>query len=524
MKHKLYTTILLIAGYGSIDALNDYTNHTYMFVRPIFDSISIQQSSWHNIVYNKRKHGTAVQAIGIYGQSYPNLNNSAYFFFNQKNRLRVDSGATSTYLTTGPYQFQDVNNPTSGQIGVKSFNRDILGQWLGLTDADQLHIELSPQSRQACALLEISQELARVVSWQMFENWSIDIGIPFTWVENNLHVSGDLPVIQAFNQPDYTYVRMPTGNRSSISISQVSIALVTKYMSENDIQVNTSMGVIFPFSAQPCNAAIFEPIQGFNSHFCLDSTVHFQFPIVKKTPDAKDKILWFIDVHNNFLARNHQLRTYDIKDKPFSRYMKLLDRYTNKIVPAMNALTIRSRVEPFNVVDFMTGIRFNHLDYTCEIGYELWAHGSEVITPDPQINHPVGFWEDDRYGIAFINTDGVLAAIDGGGNVIPLPAGQLGQTASGSTINFVSAPDAVTSCCPTPTYTQKNRYLRLQDLNRTTCAAQPTITHRCFVGSGFENKGKRHNAFANFGAFIEAAQNNAGLCFWGGWIKGGCTF
>lgn len=525
MKYKLYTLLTIILGHTTLSPLDDYTNHSYMFVRPVFDSVSIQQASWHNMIYQKQKYGAAAQIIGIYEQSYDNLLNPAYFLFNYKNQINISAGTPSTFATTGIGAFQAVTNPFEGQLNVKSLNRDVLGQWVGITDEQNLVLSLNPHQRQACALLEVSQDLKTLFNWGIFEHWFINASVPVTWVETNIGAYGDKRAIQAFHQPGWKYVNIISGKRSSIRLTQATLSLGTKYMAENDIQISSSTGVIVPLVEQSCNGSLFAPMHGFNSHFGFDTQIHFQFPIVKKTPDSPSRILMFIDIHNNFLSRNHQLRTYDIRHKPFSRYMQLFDRETNSLVPAMNVLTVRSRVEPFNVVNFATGFRFAHNDSFGEIGYELWAHGSEVITPQPKITQPLGWWENDRYGIPFINSDGVLAQIDPGtGNVVALPLTAMGQTSSQSTINHIASPDGEFSCCPTAMFLQENKYLTCKDLDRVSCAAQPTITHRAFFSAGFGEKGKIRDYFANFGAFIEASQNNAALCFWGGWLKGGFTF
>jgi hypothetical protein len=531
MKFKLYTILSILLGYSATCPLDDYTNQTYMFVRPIFDTISIAQASWHNVVYKKQKNGAAAQVMAIYGQTFENLNNSSYFLFDYKNKLNISAGTTgaagtgSVFAITGPGAFKAVSNPTQGQLNVATLDRDILGQWLGINQGKDFSFALHPAQRQACALIELSQDLKNMMEWSIFENWSINLAAPITWIENNIHAQGDQVALDAFHQPGYKYANFINGDRTSIRLTQAMVSLNTKYMSENDIQVNTSTGVIIPLVEQPCNGSIFEPVQGFNSHFGFDTQVHFQFPIVKKTPDSPSRILMFIDIHNNFLARNHQLRTFDIKHKPFSRYMKLYDNKNNDLVPAMNVLTLRSRVEPYNIVNFMTGFRFAQNDNFGEIGYELWAHGSERVTPEAQPGHRYEYFENHRYGIAFINTDGVLATIDQTtGDVIALPVGQQGLTASDSTINYVAAPDGQVGVLPTPSFQSVNKYLTIKDLNHDAAGFRSTITHRAFLSAGFGNHGKVRDYFANFGAFIEASQNNTALCFWGGWIKGGFSF
>lgn len=521
-----FTSIYTIdEGMGSTSILHEYTNRTNMFIRPVYDAISIEQASWHDIVYNKQKKHFAAQITGIYAQTYPNLDTSSYFLFDHKNRINVSAADTSMFQTTGSQKFQAVVNPRSNQMYVPSPTRDVLGQWLSLTTEKDLTFSLNPSNRQVCMLFEASQDLKQFFHSSLFENWFINVSAPLTWIENNIGFFGDRKALDAFNQPDFMYVNFSNCDLSSFRLSQATFSLGTKYMSKNHIQVIMSSGVIVPLVEQPSNEFILEPVQGYNAHFGFDTKIHFQFPIIEKTPDTSS-ITMFIDLHNNFLTRNHQLRTYDIKGKPFSRYMKLLDSWTNSLVPAMNALTIRSRVEPFNIVTFATGFRVCHNHCFGEIGYELWAHGCEVITPQPKANQKLGSWNDDRYGIAFINADGVLGTINATtGAVEALPSNELGQTASKSTINYVSGPDGKINCCnTTPEFIQKNVYLTLKDLDRRVPAVASAITHKAFMSAGFGRAGKNIDSFVNFGAYIEASQNNAALCFWGGWFKAGCTF
>jgi hypothetical protein len=515
--------------------LDDYTNHSFMFVRPVYDTVGIQQSSWHDIVYRKQKNGFGCQIYPIYEQSYPNLNNPAYFFFSGLNVLRVQAGSESSFKTTGSTPAVSppiVNNPTDGQICVPSFNRDVLGQWIGITPditTASMDFTICPQERQACLVFEVSQDLHKFINHTLFENWFINLSVPVTWLETNLNPQGtNSVVVNAFNNPNFNFVRMTPGEMTNARITQFSLSLGTRYMADDDTHVISTTGVIVPLVEQDCSRSLFQPVQGFNAHFGFDTNVFFQFPICQKHEYSKSKILFFLDVHNNFLARNHQLRTFDIRNNPFSRYMLFLDRATNTTIPAMNALTIRARVEPFMITNMATGFRFKHHDSFGEIGYELWAHGAERVTPEPKSEYhvdPCNTWYDDRYGFAFINMQGQLAKVNmTSGAVEALAPGELGQTASQSTINYVAAPDGQASCCPTPTFTQKNVYFRLIDLDHISAGCASSITHRGYASITFGTKGTKRDCFANFGLFIEAAQNNAALCFWGGWFKMGLTF
>lgn len=534
MKYTKIAIFCALVFSSNIFTLDDYSNHSFMFVRPVYDSVAINLASWHDIIFHKQKHGCAFQIYPIYEQSYPNLNNSGYFLFYHKNELTIKAGTPSDWTTAGE---PTVVGPTEGQMSIESFNRDILGQWVGIYNSSDIaanqqnyNFRLNPTQRQGCVMMEVSQDLNRFSNHALFANWYLNLAVPIVWMENDLGITGNELALQAMDNPEFNFCRMTAGKQTSVRLTQASLTLGTRYMGEDDIHVIATTGVIIPLVEQDTNRSIFQPVQGFNSHFGLDTNVFFQFPICVKHEHSKSKILFFFDVHNNFLARNHQLRTYDIRSKPFSRYMQLFDSKTNELIPGMNALTLRSRVEPFMITNMATGFRLRHNDSFGEIGYELWAHGAERVTPEHKPEWYEGEyaqWTDNRYGIAFINSQGELAKIDSGtGNVVPLAPGEIGWTASGSNINYVSAPDGQAYCCPSPipSFVQKNVYLKINDLDRKSPATQPTITHRAFASIGFGGKGTKRDSFANFGLFIEAAQNNAALCFWGGWFKAGMTF
>ena len=304
--------------------------------------------------------------------------------------------------------------------------------------------------------------------------------------------------------------------------TNLQLVLGTNYLSKNDTQVITGAGVIFPLVEQNNNRCLFQPIQGFNGHFAFNSQLFFQIPLLEKNDLAQSRVCLFLDIDNSFLFRRSQFRTYDLKGKPYSRYMKLLDIQTNSIVPATNALTLKTRVEPFNVFNMATGFRLKFCQVIAELGYELWAHGTEVLKLETEFEQD---WQDDRYGIAFINDTGQLAYIDSGTGLIePLEPGQTGQTASKSSINHVATPDGSVTCCSELIFSQKNKYIKQQDLDMQSAAARSSMTHRVYLTIGGGQKYSTRECFANLGIYLEAAQNNAALSVWGVWAKLGLTF
>lgn len=516
------TTLHTVDDLDTNKIIDEHTNQTFMFTRPISHSISMNQAGWNDFAYESHKLGTSFQTYVVYAQSFENLTGREYFSFDHKHILSIRGGTDPTEFDLTPKGFIP-KDPTQDQITTPSFNRDILGQWLNYNDVETATFSFEPRQRQAAGIIEFSQDLSKVSEADLFKSWYFSVRVPITYVSNNIGFRTDNSdvTLNALSNNNFLYNNVSTCSISSTRPSNAQFTLGTKYLNENDLQVITGMGVVVPLVEQRTGRYLFEPIHGFNAHFGFPTQLLVQFPLLVSDDIAHSRVCFFLSLENIFLARNKQMRTYDLKGKPYSRYLKLLDIHSNSIVPAMNVLTLRSRVEPFNMFNSAMGFRVKFHDCLGEIGYELWAHGTENVSVENKFEAE---WQDDRYGIAFINEEGKLASIDDSNMIEELPVGQTGMTASKSTINYVASPDGISACCPTPTFTQQNKYITLQDLDLNSAAARSTITHKVYMSVTLGERGDKRDFFANLGIYIEAAQNNAALSMWGGWAKFGITF
>ena len=476
----------------TLNAINNYTNQTFMFPKEIFGSFGMDQASWHNIVYNKKSYGFALQAYA-YGQS--SLTNSStaseYFLFNDLESLIVQSG--------GPTPYNE-----------ESFTRNILGAWLGIPDSSPIttNYSLTPKQSQYGITFGLNQDLSKFWDVGFLRAVSIGFSMPIVHVKNQLVFSGSpeiLTALQGANTQAFTpalsqpweYLLLDGNVQQKTSVAVFKFQFDTKYESEDDIQIATTTFLIFPGTASVTNQVLFQPMLGFNGHVVMGSGITFQFPLTI-SQDELSRICMYVGLENNFLFGNNQDRTVEIEDNPYSRYLPLYDRYTNTLVPGINVFTRNCYVEPFNIINFIAGFRLKFKDSVAEIGYELWGKDTEQIT----INSD-NLWEDNRYGIANINGDCVL---------------QTPQTASESTINYV-VPDVVTSANPSG-----NVYIRERDLTLLTGEGRATLVNRIYTSIGYGKNNDHYSFFANFGLFMEVCQNNAAMSNWGGWAKTGFTF
>jgi len=488
----LGTFLILLLLPAFCYGLEDHSAHTFMFTKPVTSNLSIEQAGWSNVLYNKQVLGGAFQAYGIFEDSIINGPLQSYFLFNGKQELVVEYGSNSG------------GNP--GDYNTLSGNRDILAQWLGIADPNfNESYTFQPAQTQYGIAFEYNHDVKHFVKMGIFENLTGGIVVPLIFTRNTLNFNGSEQLRDALNgiSMGQNYQLIPEDSIERFHAAFAMPYIATKYRNDNDVQIATKTILIIPISAPVDNQYIFEPQIEYNGHAILGSQVAFQIPIFKRAQDSTARINLFIYLENKFPFKNTQYRTFDLYNKPFSRYLQIYDNLSNEVVSGVNVFTRKCDVNPYNLINFMTGFRMFYHDSCAEIGYELWGHGQENI-----IIQSNNAWEENRFGIALIDDTGTPT---------------LGQTASTSTINYVGPQD---TAIPAGGGAPVNNpvYIDSRDLDLNSAGAASAITHRMFASANFARRSSRLYTFLTLGSFIEVSQNNSALSKWGAWVKFGVSF
>ena len=168
----------------------------------------------------------------------------------------------------------------------------------------------------------------------------------------------------------------------------------------------------------------------------------------------------------------------------WSRYLLLRREGEINTVPAVNILTQRARVKPYNMVDLSTGFKFKKDTTEVEIGYDLWAKHSERVTPLRPCCASLPF-PITEYGIA----------------------GTATSSANESTITTLAEDD--------PEFV----HLKERDLNFHSAASRGGFTNRIHAAAGYTYCGESHDIFFGGGIFYEHPHTNIALENWGLWFK-----
>lgn len=459
-----FTLCTLITLWGKTDK----HSQTFLFTRPAYQNISLNQALWHGSFFDTTKNN-AFQLSFVYQKSYRSDHIRNYF-------LQSDD----------PYI----------KINRTALDRNALPEWFGLPDDFSGLMTVSPEQKQYAGIFEFRKNLGPLFNSEFFKDWWLSAMTTVSQVENNLHLqqsnvqnaaSTNLTVydiLTAYNNPEWDYLKI-NGRTKDTHIPEVRIVVGTTVLStSNGAYAASYSGFSIPTKKKLHNHHMFEAQVGFNGHVGIIWGLNLQAPLTKKE-DAL-QILFDINLENNFLIRNHQYRTFDLHDKKWSRYltMRKKDQITNTVTPGVNVLTHISRVSPHALIDFSTSLRFHYLSLEAEIGYGLWAYGGDSIkftTPFAQ-----------EYGIAGTVTN---------------------TSASASTITTRAANDT--------TFT----VIKESDIDLSSGAMHPALVNKFHTSFGFTHQGQVYTAHGSLGGFVEFPRNSTkALATWGIMAKAGSAF
>lgn len=464
---------------------DQYTARSFMFTRPVTQNITARNFAWHNLIHDRHGNSLAAfQIVGLYQRSISDKKTARYFLLGHKDCLKV-----------------------SGDSSLNVNSRDIRAEWLGLPSNFEGSFTLDPRQEQAAVLFEYNQQLKKFLDWSFLEHAWIAVSAPFVAVSNNIGFkqfdlqnlgSGNGPrdLAQAFTQKEWCYGKISNGH-TDFTLAHIRASFGTTYMSEDNFQIAYYSHFTFSGSDSDPAKYLFDTVVDFNSHFGIGAGVNFQ--IVLNRPNDKYDVCMFLDLEHTYLIKRSQMRMFDLKGKPWSRYLLLnrKDRGPDLKIPAINVLTRKVEIKPYNLVDFAFGFRAKAKGYEFEIGYGLWGHGDERVY---DFLCPL----EEVYGIA-----GTVQ----GGDTKP-------RTASLSGISKLEATTAEDAADPDQTFVT----LKQTDIDCNSGTCKSAINHKAYITVSKVHRGKKIDGTFGFGAFYEYAQRNSALKQWGLFGKMGASF
>jgi hypothetical protein len=473
------------------DLFEEYSAQSFMFTKPVYANVAMQQSLWHDIIYNKPGRASgAFQITGMFQQTRPDDATGRFFLINHKNTLLITGDTVSS--------------------SINKAERDIRAEWLNLPSDFSGVMGIDPYQRQFGVVVEYNQDLS-FLKMPFFENFWISVSAPFITVTNRLNlmqegisnptptVGGPNDILEAFNQPAWLSGKWPTCDRTKSGLAEIALRWGKAYMNEDYYQIAYYSVFKIPGHEGQDPTYLFDPVVGNNGHWGFGAGVNFQLVLNKDT--SCSAYCWFLNIENIFLFREHQFRTFDLKNKPFSRYM-LFTREGGIIdqkVPGVNLLTREVRIHPYNMADICSGLRYKTDKMEAEIGYSLWIHGTERLELESRTTK-------DVYGIL---------------------GSAPGLTASGSTIDTQAADDAQVNPNPsTPGLVPLFVAINDSQIDLNSGASRSALVHKAHIAFGAEHRGCNCDYFIGGGLDFELPHPgyNSALKNMALWTKVGASF
>jgi len=494
MKKLLVSFIAILCSLASIEASYDClpqignitepvksykTDRTFFVPRPLYQNLAVRQQLWYSTINHRQGPAHAVaHALGIYQKSRDTHNLPAYFLFDCLNSLTIRGDDVADYS-----------------------NRNVRAEWLGLPSSFDGSLVLQPRQEQAGAIIFYNQRLDKFFSVDFFKHAWVEASIPVIRVENSLGFDQDITstgttypgtLSEAFNQPTWEYGHLYTGSQHKTSVAEVRLTLGWEIPVKAEMGLSSYSSFIIPTHRTQEPRDIFSPIVGNNGHVGMATGVRFDIPLHEKESCLK---LWlFMQGEAEYFFYNTQKRIFDLKDKPWSRYMQYRREGYEDTVPGVNILTVHSHVHPHLVGEFVAGFKTTYGGFEAEIAYSLWARSGERVRLLPQhcndCSSPDFIFED--YGIA----------------------GTSGMSASTSTINQLGEDDE--------TFVN----ISFRDINLCTGTFPGGSAQRVHASLGYATcQENRYQVFMGVGGFYEGPRNrNTALKNWGAWANLGLGF
>lgn len=453
--------------------------HSFMYTKPAFYDVVMEQALWHNIAYNKKgsiKGG--IQLIPFFQQSMSLEKNARYFLMKGKTALLVAGDKTSP---------EDL------------INRDIRAEWVGLPDNFTGILSVNPKQKQAGCQLEYHQDLKNWTNVAVLRDMYITMLLTASETHNHINLKQTdvtnrgttFPedILQAFNQPSWCFSRITNDTKKKVGVAELRIKIGTSYISEEYFQLNYYSILAIPTGNKQNGHTMFEAVNGNNHHLGIGAGINMQAPLNRDT--SSYAFCAFLDLESVILIRNKQFRTYDLFDKPWSRFLMMnqpntippTDISSISNLPGVNFMTQKIYAKPFNVVDFALGLRLATQCIEAEIGYGIWGHGTERTNLNTPFTHV--------FGIA---------------------GSAPGKTASKSTIAF-QAPDDLD-------FVPITRF----DLDRESGESNGGFAQRALMSLGWMHKGNSIDTILGVGGSVDVPFETSLLQLWKVWVKLSATF
>lgn len=195
------------------------------------------------------------------------------------------------------------------------------------------------------------------------------------------------------------YARMSKYRLTKTRLAEIQVAFGYNFLLDPSYHFGLEARASIPTGNTPKGEFLLEPIVG-NGHHAelgIGLTTHWNF---WSNQDDTQQLGFYLDANISHLFKAHQCRTFDLKNKPLSRYMLAMDmrppvenliasiddtdivpasQFKYRFTPVANITTIPVDVTIAVQADIAFKLAYTYKNIQWDIGYDFWARSCEQI-------------------------------------------------------------------------------------------------------------------------------------------------
>ncbi len=243
---------------------------------------------------------------------------------------------------------------------------------------------------------------------QLTERWWVEVGGPFVHVEQTFNFTekiidnGDGPVRElgldnsprvgcmtaAFKQSTWRFGKSDKRLKlSKDGFADLEVKAGYQARADEKIRLYGYAGFVFPTGNKPNAQFVFEPMVGNNQHYGVLYGSHIGLSAWCR---GEHILSLAVDFQTRYLFSNHQLRSFDLKDKEFSRYIESYKnpeqaqqafdtQDPNSGTSGINIFTKQVKVFPGLSLSFLSAFLYNYKRLEVEVGSYFYARQAEKV-------------------------------------------------------------------------------------------------------------------------------------------------
>jgi hypothetical protein len=512
-------------------AKQEISGKSYLYVRSPFTSFTpeLTSAARHTWIHGKEdgRHG-AFQAVLFGGKSMDSDKLVRYFTPFAKTTLIVDSRITD-----------ENGDPVQKDLLAQHFNI------FTTSDEEYFRSEIAFEPKQSLVGLGVHYRQSFWRNEDKGRGFFFSASSPLLHIKNQFNISETIihqgtidtvankgvvsNMVEAFMQPAWFYGRIESDQPpcsgaqkacgeegcpdSKTRLGDIEVKLGMEWLEHEPCHLESYVGMLIPTGNKAKGVCIFEPIVGAGKHFGLMFGGAFGLRIWVDEENDRNLRMEYA-MNSQYLFKNTQVRSFDLINKPFSRYAQLYlskadainasqltaPLNTNSFTPGINVLTQTVKVTP--------GYQFNinsAFVYTCatgfqgEAGYNFYARRGEDIElckewqVGPALKHVLG----NGLTNPIRNISGFVMQEDENDNYTDVT----------SLANY------------------ENNVILASDIDLDSAATPAALSHTFYGAVGYRWGECENPVFASFGGSVEISKaNNTELERWLAWGKVGFTF